>query len=88
MIAFTLPGKSIPIIGGLLSPPKIELPPPPPPPPTRDDPAVAARRKEVADAEKRRKGRAASIITGGEGVLGETTVERPAARGGAQLLGQ
>jgi len=86
MICFSLPGKAI---GSIFSGPKMpELPPPPPPPPTREDPAIAARQKEVVDAEKRRKGRAASNLTGGEGVLGETNVDRPAARAGAQVLGQ
>ncbi|MCR4295386.1 MAG: hypothetical protein NUW21_07610, partial [Elusimicrobia bacterium] len=35
----------------------------------------------------RRKSRRSTLITGGKGLLGEATVERPYARGGARLLG-
>ena len=62
------------------------LPPPPPPPPTRDDPAIAEARKKLRASELRRKGRRATIITGGAGVLGEAPLIQPQARG-AQLLG-
>lgn len=66
------------------SPPKPV--PPPPPPPERDDPVVVASRKKLRQSELRRKGRQASIITGGEGVLGSAPLSQPAARG-AQVLG-
>ena len=58
----------------------------PPPPPKRDDPAIAESRKKLRASELRRKGRRASIITGGAGVLGEAPLIQPQARG-AQLLG-
>lgn len=62
--------------------------PPPPPPPTREDPEVKAAREKTRLAALQRKGRRASILTGGQGVedsLG--SVSRPEARS-AQLLGQ
>ena len=62
------------------------LPPPPPPPPKRDDPAVAAARKKQRSADLRRRGRGSTIVTGGQGVLGETPLDQPRARG-AQVLG-
>lgn len=61
-------------------------PPPPPPPPEREDPAIAERAKDVADAEKRRKGRRASILAKPEDELGAVPVDRPEARS-AQVLG-
>jgi len=51
-----------------------------------DDPAVVESRKKLRQSELRRKGRQASIITGGEGVLGSPPLAQPAARG-AQVLG-
>jgi hypothetical protein len=60
-----------------------EPPPPPPPPPPREDPAIAERAKEVSDAEKRRKGRRASILAPAEDDLGAPPVDRPS----AQVLG-
>ena len=71
------------LFGGAKTP---ALPPAPPPPPTRDDPAIAESRKKLRASELRRKGRRASIITGGAGVLGEAPLIQPQARG-AQLLG-
>lgn len=64
------PGKSF------LSPPKPPTPTPPPPLPTREDPAVAeaARRERLAAAQRR--GRRATLITGGQGAEGEAPVER------------
>jgi len=67
------------------------VPPPPPPPPTREDPAIAEAKEAQRQAELKRKGRKASVITGGQGVednlgtAGGPQVERPRA---AQLLGQ
>lgn len=63
-----------------------KIPPPPPPPPTRADPAIAESRKKLRASELRRKGRRATIITGGAGVLGEAPLIQPQASG-AQLLG-
>lgn len=67
-------------------------PEPPPPPPTREDPEVKEARADQRRAEKRRKGRRASILTSGEGVEDDlgSSVSRPQAggnRGGAQVLG-
>ena len=65
-------------MGGLFSSPKPPpLPPPPPPPPTIADPAVKARADQLRDSDNQRRGRAASVITGGQGVLGDTAVARP-----------
>ena len=67
------------------SPPKPpSLPPPPPPPPSPEDPAVAQRAQALREQERLRRGRSSTIITGGQGVLGDTAVNRPA---GATLLG-
>ena len=67
------------------SPSRPRLPPPPPPPPQRDDPAIAEARKKLRASELRRKGRRATILTGGEGVLGTAPLAQP--RAGSQLLG-
>ena len=67
------------------SPSKPRLPPGPAPPPQRDDPAVVAARKKLRASELRRKGRRATILTGGEGVLGTVPLAQP--RAGSQLLG-
>ena len=61
------------------------LPPPPPPPPKLDDPAIAVARKKQRASDLRRKGRRATIITGGEGVLGSAPLAQPQA--GSQTLG-
>ncbi len=59
---------------GFLSPKTPSPPLPPPLPPTPDDPAIEAQRKAVQAAEKRRKGRAASVITGGAGVADDALI--------------
>lgn len=46
------------------SPPSV---PPPPPPPTRADPTVEEARRREALAARQARGRAATILTGGEG---------------------
>lgn len=69
------------------TPPPPPPPEPPPPPPTPADPSVEAARNAERQAALRRKGRRSTILTGGEGVLGETSTDRPAARA-AELLGQ
>lgn len=65
-------------MGSIFSPSPPPPPPPPPPLPTRDDPEVreAERRERLAAA--RRRGRRATILTGGRGVEGEALVGRPA----------
>ena len=68
---------------GFFAPKAPSLPPPPPPPPTREDPAVLEAKKKLQDAEKRRKGRGATVLQGGQGVLGEpASVTRPEAGSG------
>lgn len=49
--------------------PPIVIPPPPPSAPTIDD---ARRQRETSDMALRRKGRAATILSGSGGVTGET----------------
>lgn len=73
-----LPGKSF------ISPdtPKVD---PLPPPPTRDDPAIEAAKEAERLAMLRRKGRGATLLTGGGGLSGDASVNQPQA--GAQLLG-
>ncbi len=61
------------------SPPK---PPKLPPVPSRDDEAVAEARRRQRLAARLRKGRASTILTSGQGVLGEAPVVRKT------LLGQ
>lgn len=78
----TLPGKSI------FSPPKPSMPAPAPVV-TRDDPAIEESRKKLRESEAKRKGRAASILTSGQGAddeLGGSQLSQPTARG-AQVLG-
>lgn len=43
-----------------------------PPPPTPEDPAVEAARKRAQRAALNAKGRAATILTGGQGLTGDT----------------
>lgn len=62
------------------------LPPAPPSPVTRADPAIAAAKTKQRSADLRRRGRRSTIVTGGQGVLGNTPLVQPRARG-AQLLG-
>lgn len=57
-----------PGFGGAPSPPP--PPPPPPPIPERTDPAVEQASKNLAASEARRRGRASSILTSGQGVQG------------------
>jgi type IV secretory pathway VirB10-like protein len=60
-------------------------PPPPPPPPVREDPEVAAASNKQRLAEKRRKGRAATMIAEKEGELGVALLDRPGASAADQL---
>lgn len=54
--------------------------PPPPPSPTSADPNVAretqARMQAAADAERKAKGRASTLLTGGEGVKEDAQVSK------------
>lgn len=72
------PGKS------LVAPdsPKVD---PLPPPPTREDPEIEAAKEAERLASLRRKGRAASVLTGGGGLLGDASTAQP--RAGATVLG-
>lgn len=51
-----------------------------PPSPTSEDPAAAKKAQEAADAaalsERKARGRASTILTGGKGVLGSATTSR------------
>ena len=71
-----LPGRSF------LSPPKPDIPAAPAPAPERDNPAIADARKKARDAALRRRGRRASIVTGGQGVGEEGLGSTPTAGGG------
>ena len=70
----------LPGFGGAPSPP-----PAPPPPPTREDPAIAESKRKRRLTERLRRGRAASVKVGNDG-LGAAPVTRPEARS-AQVLG-
>jgi hypothetical protein len=82
-----------PGFGGAPAAPK--LPPPPPPVPTIEDPAVTAAAEQARIAAEKRKGRAATLITGGQGDTSTPNIARPEALGntgtaasrGAKLLG-
>lgn len=66
-------------MGGVFSSPKA---PPPVVPPTLEDPAIAQARANQQAADRKAQGRAATVITGGEG----DTTEAPLGR--KTLLGQ
>lgn len=53
-------------------------PPPLPAPlaPTTEDPAVEVARKRAQRAAQNAKGRAATILTGGEGLTGDTPINK------------
>ena len=76
------------------SPKAPSLPPAPPPPPLRadpvkeiqEDPQVAEAKKKQRLADKQRRGRRATILTSGQGVLETTPLSQPRARS-AQVLG-
>jgi len=51
-------------------------PPPAPLPPTPEDPAVEAARKRAQRAAQNAKGRAATILTGGQGLTGDTPINK------------
>lgn len=67
--------------GSLFSPSSPSaLPPPAPPPPAPDDPAIEEERRKKRLVEARRRGRQATILTGGEGDPSKATVSRPTLR--------
>lgn len=61
------------------SPPRL---PPPPPAPSREDPAVEEARRRQVIAARQARGRAATILTGGQGDTSTPEL------GKKQLLGQ
>jgi hypothetical protein len=68
-------------MGGLFSPSAPNPPPPPPPPPTVEDPAIEDARKKQLDVANKARGRAATLLTGGQGDTSEAPL------GKATLLG-
>lgn len=64
-------------ISSLFSAPKPPSLPALPPLPTLKDPEVEARRKRVRLAAVKRRGRTATILTGGEGDISLVPVVRP-----------
>jgi hypothetical protein len=85
MIAINLPGAATPVIGklasGLVGGGGSSIPTiaPPPPPPKDSDPAISEAQKKLQLAEKKRRGRAATLIAD-QDQLGDVSVSRPAAR--------
>jgi hypothetical protein len=49
---------------------------PPPPPPTPEDPAVQSQMDEASRRAKKGKGRLATMLTGGRGLMGRASVVR------------
>ncbi len=80
------PFSGIPLIGDLLSPPAPPRPAPPPKPPGREDSVGADAGKKQREAELRRRGRKATIITGGSGITTDAPLSQPKA-GAPELLG-
>lgn len=70
--------------GSIFSPASPALPPDPPAPPMVGDPAVEEARRKRRLVEARRRGRQATILTGGAGDESTATVNRPGLR---RLLG-
>ena len=64
-------------MGSMFSPPKPKPVTPPPPPPEADDPAIEDARWREREAAKRRKGRQATILTGGLGDTSQPQVQQP-----------
>ncbi|TXG77590.1 hypothetical protein E6Q11_02355 [Candidatus Dojkabacteria bacterium] len=67
---------------GKIFKPEIQAPAPPPPPPSPvgADPAEAAKTQkameDAASAERKARGRAATLLTGGEGVEDPATISK------------
>lgn len=64
-------------MGSLFSSPSPPPPPPPPPVPTPEDPAVDEARRKLRQAELRRRGRRATILTSGLGDRSAAPTGRP-----------
>ncbi len=67
------------------SPPSL---PPPPPAPSREDPAVEEARRRQLRAARQARGRASTILTGGEGDVSPAPAIRKALLGAKTLLGE
>lgn len=63
-------------MSAIFSKPAPPTPLPPPRVPTRDDPAVEAARKRAQIAARNAKGRAATILTGGQGLSGDAPTNK------------
>lgn len=63
----------------LFSPPKPKAPVIPPTPPERRNPIIIGAGQNQLDADRKRRGRAATILNTPAGVTDETTLGRPAA---------
>ncbi len=72
-------------MGGLFSSPPPPQLPAPAPLPSYEDPGVVAEGEAVRLANLRRRGRAASVMTGGSGLLDNPETNAPEA--GAEQLG-
>lgn len=55
----------------------------PPVPPTREDPAVAEARRKALLEDQKRKGRASTILTSGQGLSGDPSVSKATLLSGA-----
>ena len=66
-------------MGSIFNPPKPKAPPPPPPPPPEPakDPEVEEARSQERHSAKRRRGRQATILTGGLGLTDDPLVQQP-----------
>ena len=63
-------------MSAIFSRPPPPAPPPPPPVPQPGDPAVEEARKRALAAARNAKGRAATILTGGQGLTGDAPVSK------------
>ena len=61
-------------IGNTTPPPPPVAPPPPPAPPTRDDPEMTAAQRSARRRNILARGRAPTLLTGGEGVTEEANL--------------
>ncbi len=67
-------------MGSFIAPPKPRMPEPAPPPPvttTTGDAAAEERRRLEKDALRRRRGRAALVLTSGLGDTSQAAIQRP-----------
>ncbi len=73
-------------MSSLFSPPSPPMPPPPAPPPTAADPAVQQEKDRARQAQLRRMGMRAAILTSGLGDTSAAPVSRPSLLGQAGKL--